>query len=331
MYCKLGQTHMKVAFLTNIISSHQVELWDQFISHDEVYFKYVYTKKENDETRYKTTKRDYCVYSKDISAIEQFLDEYDILIVSLGSIEDERINKYLSGKNNLFIYSEHVSKKIDISKKCKKIKYYLYHLLHRGKYYKSISRKNIVLCSSSHAGYDFHSSGFPKKNIFKFGYFPKYEFIDGELKSFKNIVFSGRNIEWKHPEDSIFALEYLKNEGENFSLLIAGKGFENYQFNNNDSVSVLGELDHDKLITVLQNSDLYIFPSTREEGWGVALPEAMASGCFIIANSAAGSTNYLIKNGFNGFTYRNRKQLIKRLNQYLALSSRKKNIIRKSC
>ena len=58
-------------------------------------------------------------------------------------------------------------------------------------------------------------------------------------------------------------------------------------------------------------SDIFLFTSDRQEGWGAVLNEAMASGCVCFANIAAGSTRFLIKQGFNGFSYRNLNQLKK--------------------
>jgi len=44
----------------------------------------------------------------------------------------------------------------------------------------------------------------------------------------------------------------------------------------------------------MENSDVYLFTSGREEGWGVVLNEAMNSRCAVIANVFAGSTKYLL-------------------------------------
>ena len=318
---------MHISFVTNIISIHQMNLWDNFICHKNVEFTYLYTENLSNEKRYNDYKRDYCVFSKDIQDINNFLDEQDIIIVTLGSIEDERVNKYLKGKTNLVIYSEHLSKLNALNSKNKRTIYYFKKLVKRPQYYRGISRNNLVLCASSHAGYDFHITGFRKKNIYKFGYFPKYRY-NLKIKDNHTMVFAGRNIYWKHYEDSLFALRHLRDKNYKYFLNIAGKDYPNdlkTEFNN---VNLLGELNHEETINLLFESDLFVFSSTREEGWGVVLAEAMAAGCFVIANSNAGSTKYLVRNGYNGLTYNNRKQLIKCLNQYIGLSDKQKMIIR---
>lgn len=305
---------------------HQMELWDNFIVQPDVVFNYIYTTVESKGKRYEDQRRDYCIYSKNIDNIESFLESQDIIIVSLGSVEDNRINKYISGKSNLIIYSEHISRKIDVSSIYKKIKYNIRHHLKHPKYYRDISRNNIVLCASSHAGYDFYITGFKKHNIYKFGYFPNYKYNDGQLINNNTILFSGRNIYWKHFEDSLFALQYINSYGYRYVLNVVGSGFDKVI----ENVNYYGEIDREKLMTFLSYNELFIFPSTREEGWGVVLAEAMAAGCFIIANINAGSTRYLVRDGFNGFTYKNRKQLVKKLNKYLELSIDQRNKIRQN-
>ncbi len=53
----------------------------------------------------------------------------------------------------------------------------------------------------------------------------------------------------------------------------------------------------------MQKSHIYVCPSTRKEGWGVAINEAMANGCVVIANSEAGASEVLIKPSENGFLF----------------------------
>ena len=53
----------------------------------------------------------------------------------------------------------------------------------------------------------------------------------------------------------------------------------------------------------MAKSDIFIFTSDKNEGWGVVLNEAMSSACAVVANKAIGSVPFLIKDGLNGFTY----------------------------
>lgn len=50
---------------------------------------------------------------------------------------------------------------------------------------------------------------------------------------------------------------------------------------------VLGFLQHDKLVQLLQSTDVFVFPSLYE-GWGSLLYEAMACGCAVVTTDVAG-------------------------------------------
>lgn len=69
----------------------------------------------------------------------------------------------------------------------------------------------------------------------------------------------------------------------------------------------------------MSSLDVFVFPSGRKEGWGAILPEAMDKSCAVIANEAAGSTLELVRDGVNGFTFKNGdiKTLACRLSQLI--------------
>ena len=53
----------------------------------------------------------------------------------------------------------------------------------------------------------------------------------------------------------------------------------------------------------MERSDIYLFTSDQNEGWGAVVNEAMSSACAVVASDAAGSVRYLIENGKNGASY----------------------------
>ena len=53
----------------------------------------------------------------------------------------------------------------------------------------------------------------------------------------------------------------------------------------------------------MNKSNVYLFTSGKQEGWGVVLNEAMNSGCIVIANRNAGSVPFLIEDGVSGIIY----------------------------
>ena len=54
----------------------------------------------------------------------------------------------------------------------------------------------------------------------------------------------------------------------------------------------------------MEQSEIYLFTSDRQEGWGAVLNESMNSACAVVANSAIGSVPFLIDDGRNGYVYK---------------------------
>lgn len=54
-------------------------------------------------------------------------------------------------------------------------------------------------------------------------------------------------------------------------------------------VSLMAHLPRERVAEGLKLADLYVFPSTYEETWGLCLCEALASGCACIASDVAGA------------------------------------------
>jgi len=54
----------------------------------------------------------------------------------------------------------------------------------------------------------------------------------------------------------------------------------------------------------MEKSEIFLFTSDRNEGWGAVANESMNSACAVIANSAIGSVPFLIKDGENGYMYK---------------------------
>lgn len=74
-------------------------------------------------------------------------------------------------------------------------------------------------------------------------------------------------------------------------------------------------LPQSEVLAFMASLDVFVFPSGRKEGWGAILPEAMDKCCAVIANEAAGATLELVRDGENGFTFKDGdvKTLAKRL------------------
>jgi len=151
---------------------------------------------------------------------------------------------------------------------------------------------------------------------FKWGYFPKCEKYDDvdELinsKEQSSLLWVGRFIDWKHPEVAIKVAQRLKVEGYNFSLKFIGTGeLEGdmrqmiADYNLSDCVEILGSRPFYEVRKYMEQSQIYMFTSNKQEGWGAVLNESMNSACAVVASKAIGSVPFLIEDGVNGLIYK---------------------------
>lgn len=141
-----------------------------------------------------------------------------------------------------------------------------------------LSNLNFVLCKKS---YQYLNREFNEDSILV------PNFVDEELISdyktvssdIKKICFVGRVSEAKGARE-IF--EVAKKFPEIQFKLVGGVSAEVKTWINPLNVELLGILPHDKTIEVLDESDLFLFPS-HTEGFSLALAESMARGIPVIA------------------------------------------------
>jgi glycosyltransferase involved in cell wall biosynthesis len=78
-----------------------------------------------------------------------------------------------------------------------------------------------------------------------------------------------------------------------------------------------------KVREFMEEADIFMFTSNYLEGWGAVLNESMNSGCAVVAGHGIGAVPYLIRNGRNGFVFKN-NNLNEFRNEVLALCSDEK-------
>ena len=54
----------------------------------------------------------------------------------------------------------------------------------------------------------------------------------------------------------------------------------------------------------MEQADIFLLTSDRQEGWGAVANEAMNSGCVLVADHMVGAAPYLVRQGYNGYLYR---------------------------
>lgn len=179
-------------------------------------------------------------------------------------------------------------------------------------------RPLYLLCASAFAAKDFKSIGICNQ-CYKWGYFIETQLLPEHYRSINekevpskavSIMWCSRFIDWKHPELAIELARRLKKQGYDFILDMYGDG----QFLNqskdycikldlNDRVRFKGSESNDRIIQAMQQHEIFILTSDKNEGWGVVLNEAMGSGCAVVASNATGAAPYLIEDNISGMMF----------------------------
>lgn len=239
--------------------------------------------------------------------------ESDVMII--GSAPFDYAKSRLENNKLTFIYAERLFKKGRISLLYPPKARRVYNL-----YTKNKKKNCYLLCASAYSKEDAKFCGFPSNKCFKWGYFPEmknnpsFELLAAKKTGLKrpgvSILWAGRLIGWKHPEVALFVAKHLKEDGREFSMNIIGDGplrerleEEIKRLGMSEQVKMLGAQNHEKVLDEMEKSDIFLFTSDRNEGWGAVLNESMNCGCAVIANEAIGSVPFLVKDGINGLTY----------------------------
>ena len=229
-------------------------------------------------------------------------------VVIIGSAPHRLVENRIRQGKLVIRYSERLLKKgLELWKYP-----YRYFKLHK----KNPSRANIyLLCASAYASADYAKFGLFKNRCYKWGYFPevkRYDDIDRliESKQPASILWVARLIELKHPELPILVAKRLKDENCSFEMRLIGNGVLEEKIKNmirdlglEDCVKMLGVMKPEQVRECMEKSQIFLFTSDRNEGWGAVLNEAMNSACGVVASNAIGAAPFLI-NGENGTMYK---------------------------
>ncbi len=246
---------------------------------------------------------------------QQLIDDADAVIFG-GTDEEKYIQHRLKTGRPIWRYSERLYKNGRykfVSPRGLRKKFLDHTRYGAGRVY--------LLCAGAYVAGDFRLVlAYPGKK-YKFGYFPACKQYDLDAlmaeKSFRKnniptLFWAARMIDWKHPEEPIKLAAALKRAGYAFHMNIAGGGEMEKEMHElakelqvEDVLTFLGNQNPDIVRKYMEESDIYLATSDTGEGWGAVLNEAMNSGCAVVANKAMGAGPYLIRNGQNGFLYRN--------------------------
>jgi len=306
---------MKLVFVSNYFNHHQKPLSDRlyeilrddyaFIEttkmtperigmgwgdiHVPNYVKYYYENKEAETT------------------CQELIDHADVIVT--GSAPEKLLKTAIRNKTVVFRYSERPVKDKNL--------YYIKYLARFIKWHmvNKHSSRIFLLCASAYSSYDYSRFLLFKNRSYKWGYFPETRYYDNISdviynKSNNSILWVARLIDWKHPEHAIEVARRLKTDGVPFSMNIIGNGEleetvrnQIKKHNLQNEVRMVGAVKPTEVRKYMENSEIFLFTSDHNEGWGAVLNEAMNSACAVVANARIGSAPFLVEDGNNGLLY----------------------------
>ncbi|MBO6241602.1 MAG: glycosyltransferase [Butyrivibrio sp.] len=310
---------MVVTFVSNYINHHQIPVCNALQKEvGEGSFYFIQTspmEKKRVEMGWAVDPKSFgyvVVYYENKEKCEKLISDSDVVIFgwSDGLIEDLEKRRLSSGKLS-FRLSERIYREGQWKAVTPKglIKKYHEHFVYRNK-------PVYLLCAGAYVASDFDLIHcYPQKKL-KWGYYPDrdYENVDKEPLSGRKVklCWAGRLIRLKHPEYAVKAAEILRDKGYEFTLEIIGDGNQKDYIENliaekglKEYVALRGQMNPAEVLEHMKISDIFLFTSNYLEGWGAVVNEAMGCGCAVVASKEAGAVPFLIKDGYNGYSYEN--------------------------
>ena len=306
---------MKIVIISNKITPHQVPICNELSKkHD---FSFIETMNaEVSDTGWYANSSEYTYvipYTQDKiinQEIKRKVIEADVVII--GSAPDSYIEQRLKDGKLTFKYSERFYKKgITVKNVLRSI---IGTWRHHGRFQKY---PLFMLCASAYTACDCARFGNYKNRMFKWGYFPETKHYEmGQICKNKkrdkhSILWAGRFLSWKHPEVAIFLAEKLKKAGYSFDMNFVGYGYleENMrelieEMDVGDCAHILGRKSPQEVRYYMEMSEVFLFTSDYNEGWGAVLNEAMNSACVPVVSHAVGAAPFLVDHNVNGLLYK---------------------------
>lgn len=303
---------MKVVFVSNYLNHHQIP----FCTYMDKYcdqFDFVASDIKSIQGYQKIENADYVsIYNdKNKCSIMKKIVQADFVI--FGSSPHELIHLRMKENKLSYLYSERFYRKGLWRRWNPRTLIKLYDRI-----IKYRNKNMFVLCASAFLPLDLKLIGFPPNKCFRWGYFPMVCHNDFETLYYKKItqdskvkiLWVGRLIKLKHPEVVIKLSEKLMEAGYQFDLTIIGEGpLRDYlqmkidKKKLNEYIHIVGSKKQDEVREYMEKSTIFLFTSSKQEGWGAVLNEAMSCGCTPVCSHSIGSVPFLIRNNENGIIY----------------------------
>ena len=309
---------MKVALFSNYLNHHQLafcQAMDRLTDHQFLFVAFTPTPGFRRKLGYQEMNDSYPFVLKAYESREKYVEalavalKYDVMII--GSAPETFVKQRMTRNLLTLRYSERLYRDTVLRAFSPR------GMVHRYRDHTRYRRQNIyLLCASAYTAFDFMLSGAYIGKTYKWGYFPRMLMYDPDVlqrkKQPRSILWAGRLIGLKHPEQALDAAERLKRDGVSFEMSIIGSGEMEAGQRQAIADRGLGGLVHmkgnmapDEVRMHMEQAEVFLFTSDFQEGWGAVLNEAMNSGCAVIASHAIGSVPFMIRDGENGLIYRN--------------------------
>lgn len=298
---------MKIVFVTNYFNHHQSALAQALHRQTGGNFLLIETKtmgRERRELGYgREEKPAYvCHWDTDPKRFRQEILDADVVLA--GSAPERCVRQRIRRGKLVFRYGERPLKNGP-----EPLKYLPRRI--RWNFRNPMGKPVYLLAASAYAAQDYKTFGLFRGKIFRWGYFPETKrYSRLPRKEENSLLWVGRFLDWKHPEEAIAAAKNARDRGFRVHLNMIGMGPMEQQLRRivsvmrlEDTVSFLGAMPPEQVRDWMERSSIFLHTSDYHEGWGAVVNEAMNSGCAVVASSGAGSVPFLIRHGENGLTY----------------------------
>lgn len=309
---------MTIVFVSNFINHYQVTVADALYELCNGQYRFIETSEVPEERRkggFDIIERPYLIRTWKGSEQEKIARriclEADVLVyLSELCTLPYRIERLSQGKLT-FEYAERWLKRGFInafSKTC---------LVDHLYYFRFRNKPLYKLCAGAYVANDEYLMHSFVGKCYKFGYFSEIRPMDVEKvleekdKSVVRILWCARMIGWKRPEMVVDLARRLSESKLNVEINMIGTGrllkkiqksIADYQLGN--VLHLMGGMPNRKVLDLMKSHHIFLLTSTRREGWGVVVNEAMANACCVVSSDAVGSVPYLIEDGVNGRLFR---------------------------
>ena len=328
---------MKILFLTNMPSYHQMELARRLVELLGLEnFRIAFhkpTSNSRTEMGWDDTYSDAFVLrfwesERTRAEIQHWISNADVVIHGRFPIAHvrQRIN---SGKLT-FAYQERYFKR----------KFSYLKVLFRShriiKNYWSVNRRNYhLLAAGAYTASDLNRLGMFRGRSWKFGYFiePSAAINHHSSRSDLTLFWCARFSPVKQPQQVLEIARGLQERNVNFNLTMVGDGelraeteraVAEYGLSN--QIKIIGWQTPEQVKSQMRTADIFLMTSDQGEGWGIVVNEAMSNGCATVVNRVVGSAPWLVEHGKTGLIYED-EHLAKLLDEIANLSRQQLKIM----